>query len=72
MLTDSFPQTNTTWEEQQKMDAVRKAYQHAVQIPMENVKRLWEEYQEFENGLNRITVSTRIQALCSPLTIGAR
>lgn len=38
------------------MDAVRKAYQHAVQIPMENVKKLWEEYQEFENGLNRITV----------------
>ncbi|KAI0640581.1 hypothetical protein C8Q79DRAFT_921396 [Trametes meyenii] len=50
-------ETNTTWEEQQKMDAIRKAYQHAVQIPMENVKRLWEEYQEFENGLNRITAS---------------
>ena len=50
-------QTNTTWEEQQKMDAVRRAYQQAVQIPMENVKRLWEDYQEFENGLNKITVS---------------
>lgn len=43
------------------MDAVRKAYQHAVQIPMENVKKLWEEYQEFENGLNRITVSSSLQ-----------
>lgn len=43
------------------MDAVRKAYQHAVQIPMENVKKLWEEYQEFENGLNRITVSSSMQ-----------
>ena len=41
------------------MDAVRKAYHRAVQIPMENVKRLWEEYQEFENGLNRITVHTQ-------------
>ena len=39
------------------MDAVRKAYQRAVQIPMDNVKKLWEEYQDFENGLNRITVS---------------
>ncbi|KAH9950118.1 Suf-domain-containing protein [Amylocystis lapponica] len=48
-------ESTTTWEEQQKMDAVRKAYHRAVQIPMENVKRLWEEYQEFENGLNRIT-----------------
>ncbi|KZT74626.1 Suf-domain-containing protein [Daedalea quercina L-15889] len=48
-------ETTSTWEEQQKMDAVRKAYQRAVQIPMDNVKRLWEEYQDFENGLNRIT-----------------
>ena len=38
------------------MDAVRRAYQQAVQIPMENVKRLWEDYQDFENGLNKITV----------------
>ncbi|CCM04957.1 uncharacterized protein FIBRA_07154 [Fibroporia radiculosa] len=48
-------ETTTTWEEQQKMDTVRKAYHRAVQIPMENVKRLWEEYQDFENGLNKIT-----------------
>ncbi len=38
------------------MDSVRKAYQRAVQIPMDNVKRIWEEYQEFENNLNKITV----------------
>ncbi|KAI8984849.1 hypothetical protein BD414DRAFT_489442 [Trametes punicea] len=56
-------ETNTTWEEQQKMDAVRKAYQHAVQIPMENVKKLWEEYQDFENGLNRITAKKFISDL---------
>ncbi|OCH93262.1 Suf-domain-containing protein [Obba rivulosa] len=48
-------ETTTTWEEQQKMDTVRKAYHRAVQIPMENVKKLWEDYQEFENGLNKIT-----------------
>ncbi|KAH9928857.1 uncharacterized protein B0H18DRAFT_999082 [Fomitopsis serialis] len=48
-------ETTSTWEEQQKMDAVRKAYQRAVQIPIDNIKRLWEEYQDFENGLNRIT-----------------
>lgn len=50
-------QTATTWDEGQKMDAIRKAYQRAVQIPMDNVKRMWEEYQEFENNLNKITVS---------------
>ncbi|KAH8105429.1 hypothetical protein BXZ70DRAFT_920835 [Cristinia sonorae] len=43
----------TTWDEGQKMDAIRKAYQRAVQTPMENVKRLWEEYSEFETGLNK-------------------
>ena len=45
------------------MDAVRKAYQQAVQIPMENVKRLWEDYQDFENNLNKITVSLAIPAI---------
>ena len=49
-------QCATQWDESQKMDAIRKAYQRAVQIPMDNVKRLWEEYQEFENNLNKITV----------------
>ncbi|THH29552.1 hypothetical protein EUX98_g4628 [Antrodiella citrinella] len=43
----------TTWDEGQKMDAIRKAYQRAVQTPMENVKRLWEEYSEFETNLNK-------------------
>lgn len=41
------------------MDAIRKAYQRAIQIPMDNVKRLWEEYQEFETNLNKITVRRR-------------
>ena len=45
------------------MDAVRKAYQRAVQIPMDNVKKLWEEYQDFENGLNRITVGFERRSL---------
>ncbi|RDX43084.1 hypothetical protein OH76DRAFT_1245226 [Lentinus brumalis] len=56
-------ETKTTWEEQQKMDAVRRAYQQAVQIPMENVKRLWEDYQDFENGLNKITAKKFISDL---------
>lgn len=38
------------------MEAVRNAYRRAVQIPMCQVKRLWKEYREFENDLNKITV----------------
>ncbi|KAI0740261.1 hypothetical protein C8Q76DRAFT_707266, partial [Earliella scabrosa] len=51
------------WDEQQKMVAIRQAYQQAVQIPLENVKRLWEEYQEFENKLDKITAEKFISDL---------
>ncbi|KAF7794503.1 hypothetical protein EIP86_005637 [Pleurotus ostreatoroseus] len=56
-------QATTSWDERQKIEAVRKAYQRAVQIPMDNVKRLWEEYQEFENNLNKITANKLISNL---------
>jgi cleavage stimulation factor subunit 3 len=49
-------ETTTTWEEQQKMDALRKVYHRAVQIPLENVEKLWSELEAFENSLNKITV----------------
>ena len=39
------------------MDALRKVYHRAVQIPLENVEALWQELEAFENGLNRITVT---------------
>lgn len=52
------------------MDALRKVYHRAVQIPLENVETLWSELETFENNLNRITAST----ICSlwrgaPLTL---
>lgn len=48
--------THTTWEEQQKMDALRRVYHRAVQIPLENIDQLWRELDVFENKLNKITV----------------
>lgn len=47
----------TTWQDQQKMDQLRKAYQRAVCVPMANVNTLWKEYDQFEMSLNKITVS---------------
>ena len=38
------------------MDALRKVYHRAVQIPLENVEAIWRELDAFENGLNKITV----------------
>jgi cleavage stimulation factor subunit 3 len=45
--------TSNAYEEQQKMDLLRKAYHRAVQIPLENVEQLWSELEAFEIGLNR-------------------
>ncbi|KAF8520032.1 hypothetical protein BU17DRAFT_89425 [Hysterangium stoloniferum] len=54
-------ETHTTWEEQQKMDALRRIYQRVVQIPLEIVEQLWSEYNAFEIGLNKITARKFIQ-----------
>ena len=48
-------EAHTTWEEQQKMDALCKVYHHAIQIPLDNVEALWQELETFETGLNQIT-----------------
>jgi cleavage stimulation factor subunit 3 len=39
------------------MDALRKVYHRAVQIPIENIERLWSELEAFESNLNKITVT---------------
>jgi len=48
----------SSWQDQQKMDQMRKAYQRAVCVPMSNVNALWKEYDQFEMSLNKITVSS--------------
>lgn len=52
-------QNRGTWEDQQRMDALRKAYQRAVQIPLNNVEQIWQEYNQFENSMNKMTVRPR-------------
>lgn len=46
----------SNWQDQQKMDQLRKAYQRAICIPTSAVNSLWKEYDSFEMGLNKITV----------------
>ena len=43
------------WQDQQKMDQMRKAYQRAICVPIANVNTLWKEYDQFEMGLNKLT-----------------
>ena len=47
----------TGWQDQQKMDLLRKAYQRAVCVPTEATTTLWKEYDAFERGVNKTTVS---------------
>lgn len=38
------------------MDALRKAFQRAVQAPINNVEAIWQDYNAFENNLSKMTV----------------
>lgn len=44
------------------MDQLRKAYQRAIQTPINNVESIWQEYNAFENNLGKLTVRTPAQA----------
>ncbi|PQE09541.1 hypothetical protein CJF30_00010637 [Rutstroemia sp. NJR-2017a BBW] len=50
-----------SWQDQQKMDQLRKAYQRAICVPMSSVNNLWKEYDQFELSLNKITGRKFIQ-----------
>ncbi|KAF6748569.1 hypothetical protein DFP72DRAFT_1034925 [Ephemerocybe angulata] len=62
---------SSTWEEQQKMDTLRKAYHRAVQIPLDNLEKLWSELETFETNLNKITAKKFMSDL-SPAHTQAR
>ncbi|KAK2609135.1 mRNA 3'-end-processing protein rna14 [Conoideocrella luteorostrata] len=51
----------TGWQDQQKMDQLRKAYHRAIAVPMSTVNNLWKEYDQFEMGLNKVTGRKFIQ-----------
>ncbi|KAI4257470.1 MAG: hypothetical protein LQ352_001634 [Teloschistes flavicans] len=45
----------STWQEQQKMDQLRKAYQRAIKVPTQATQALWKEYDQFEMSINKLT-----------------
>ncbi|KAG9303333.1 hypothetical protein G9A89_013659 [Geosiphon pyriformis] len=54
-------EATSLWEEQQKMDQMRKAFKTAICIPIHNVEHIWKEYDIFENGLNKVTAKKFLQ-----------
>lgn len=59
------------WQDAQKMDTVRKAYQRAVTVPHAQVQTLWKEYDSFETSLNKTTGRKTLQEK-SPAYMTAR
>lgn len=41
------------WQDQQKLDLLRKAYHKAVAIPTDELVKFWKEYDNLENAYNR-------------------
>ncbi len=54
------------WQDQQKMDSLRKVYQRAICIPHQFTNLLWKEYDGFEMGLNKMTVNLTINDYVRP------
>ncbi|OWP04685.1 hypothetical protein B2J93_5704 [Marssonina coronariae] len=61
----------SSWQDQQKMDQLRKAYQRAINVPMSSLNGLWKEYDQFEMSLNKITGRKFLQEK-SPSYMSAR
>ncbi|KAJ0295740.1 mRNA 3'-end-processing protein rna14 [Colletotrichum fioriniae] len=49
------------WQDQQKMDQLRKAYHRAITVPMFALTDLWKDYDQFEMSLNKTTGRQFIQ-----------
>lgn len=59
------------WEQQQNTDNVRKLYQRAVTVPLNNVEALWKAYDAFESGQNKMAAK-KFLADRSPAYMTAR
>lgn len=46
---------NANWEQQQKVDLIRKVYKKYLVIPTENIQTAWSQYTKWENELNPAT-----------------
>ncbi|KAG0137664.1 hypothetical protein HOY82DRAFT_646852 [Tuber indicum] len=60
-----------SWQDQEKMDTLPKVYQRAVTMPVQGVELLWKEYNQFEQGLNKLTAREYLQEY-SPMFVTAR
>lgn len=61
----------SSWQDQQKGDAVRRAYQRATKVPSGELVRMWKEYDNFEMANNK-TQGRKLLQEQSPHYMSAR
>ena len=59
----------SNWQDQHKSDQLRRAYHRAIATPMTTVNQLWKDYDQFENTLNKGTVSNILVTSMQQLTL---
>ena len=59
------------WQDLQKVDLLRKAYQRAVKVPSGGVVAMWKEYDQFEMTHNKTGARKQLQEM-SPHYMTAR
>ena len=47
-----------SWQDQNKSDTLRQVYHRAISVPTTTVNQLWKDYDQFEQSLNKGTVSS--------------
>lgn len=51
------------WQDRQKADLLRAAYQRAVKLPHGELVKLWKEYDNFELSLNKVNGRQKLQEM---------
>ncbi|KAF9731403.1 hypothetical protein PMIN04_004877 [Paraphaeosphaeria minitans] len=49
------------WQDMQKMDILRKAYQRAIAVPTNATMEIWRDYDRFEMNLNKVQGRKHLQ-----------
>ncbi|CDF87963.1 BN860_18492g1_1 [Zygosaccharomyces bailii CLIB 213] len=53
------------WEEQQRLDMLRKLYKRMLSVPFDNIEKMWNRYTEWEQDVNSLTARKFIGELSS-------
>lgn len=53
------------WEEQQRIDMIRRLYKRMLSVPFESIEKMWNRYTQWEQDINSLTARKFIGELSS-------